>query len=235
MKKSWLIHPLFLLRAVKKGGVEMQKRWIWRLGVIVPLGIVASLLVACTGGVARSEYDAMEQRLTAKEQEIIALQQQLPSKLDADSVEKIANERIVEKLSKVDTDLALWGVQPGTAPRMNEIAHYFNNMWYAAQQRNWLFAEFEVYRTDETVKAIKIVRPKRATGMDEFLEESLEPLRTTVKAKDLSGFIAAYDNAIQHCNECHFATDGGGISLKGVKVTRPTAPIYSNLDYRGNQ
>ncbi|MBI3998900.1 MAG: hypothetical protein HY355_07690, partial [Armatimonadetes bacterium] len=105
----------------------------------------------------------------------------------------------------------------------------------AAQQRNWTYAEFEVYRTDETVKAVKLVRPKRATEMDKWMRESVEPLRATVKAKDLPRFIAAYDKAIEGCNACHKDSTGGDISLKGVRVTRPTAPILSNLDYKGNE
>lgn len=150
------------------------------------------------------------------------------------AVEKRVSELLEKRLNEVDTKLAVWAIQPGTAPRMNELTHYFNNMWYAAQAGNWVFAEFEVYRTDETVKAIKTVRPARAQGMDKWLQESIEPLRGAVKAQDVAGFAAAYDKAIQQCNECHTSSQGGGISLSGVRVTRPTSPAYSNLNYAGS-
>ena len=66
------------------------------------------------------------------------------------------------------------------------------------------------------------------------MRRALVPLRSAVKSADMAGFTAAYDKAIEQCDACHVDSEGGDISLKGVKITRPTAPVYSNLDYRGN-
>ncbi|MBI4504302.1 MAG: hypothetical protein HY691_02110 [Chloroflexi bacterium] len=202
------------------------------IAIVATLALLSSALVlfsACTSGVSQSEFDEVRLQLATTEKQLADVQQ----RLSKEQVEKLINEAADKKLNTVDTKLALWGVQPGTAPRMIEIAHYFNNMWFAAEKGNWTFAEFEVYRTDETVKNIKLVRPKRATEMDKWMKEAVEPLRAAVKAKDLPRFVAAYDKAIEGCNACHKDSEGGDISLKGVKVTRPTTPIFSNLDYKG--
>lgn len=145
-----------------------------------------------------------------------------------------AEKLINQKLNAFSSDLAIWRIQPGTAPRMMELTEHFNQMWFAAQRGNWTFADFEIYRSDETVKAIPVVRPAREAAMNAWWNPASTELRAAVSAQDLGAFTQAYDRAIAGCNSCHIASTGGGISLKGVKVTRPTAPLFSNLDFAGN-
>ncbi|TAK36599.1 MAG: DUF11 domain-containing protein [Chloroflexota bacterium] len=145
-----------------------------------------------------------------------------------------AEKLINDKLNKYNANLALWRIQPGTAPRMMELTEHFNQMWFAAQAGNWTFADFEVYRVDETVKAIPVVRPAREAAMNAWWEPAQAELEAAVETQDLTAFTQAYDRAVAGCNSCHVASTGGGISLKGVKVTRPTTPLFSNLDYSGN-
>jgi len=146
-----------------------------------------------------------------------------------------AEERLInEKLNKFDANLALWRAQRGTAPQMMDLTDHFNLMWFAARAGNWNFVDFEVYRSDETLKVIEITRPARTAALRAWWKPAEEELREAVKAQDLGAFTQAYDRAIAGCNSCHVASSGGGISLKGVKVIRPTTPIFSNLDYSGN-
>jgi len=152
--------------------------------------------------------------------------QQGPSTAD---VEKLVND----KFSTVDRKLPLWDIQPGTAARMRELTESFNLMWFAAQEGNWDFAGFEVYRAGEEAKAIPVTRPSREAMVKGWSEPNLKALSDAVKAKDKAAFETAYDNAIAGCNACHSVSEGGGFSLKSVKVTRPTAPLYSNIDFAG--
>lgn len=111
------------------------------------------------------------------------------------NAERLAvDQAINDKFGKYAAELPMWRIQPGTAPRMVELTEHFNLMWFAAQAGNWVFADFEIYRSDTQ----------------------------------------AYDRAIDGCNSCHVASTGGGFSLKGVKVVRPTTPLFPNLDYKGN-
>lgn len=146
-----------------------------------------------------------------------------------------AEEKLINaKLNNYSADLAMWRIQPGTAPRMMELTEHFNLMWFAARAGNWVFADFEIYRSDEALKAIEVTRPARTAGLRAWWQPALTELRGAVTARDLGAFTRAYDRAIDGCNSCHVASTGGGFSLRGVKVVRPTTPLFSNLDYAGN-
>jgi hypothetical protein len=109
-------------------------------------------------------------------------------------------------------------------------------MWYAAQGGNWDLAQFEVGdQLPTTVNKIKIVNTNLANDLDKWMLESVSPLSGTVAAKSLPAFNTAYDNTIAQCNACHANQKAGGVPLSFVKITRPTTPILSNLDYSGGQ
>ncbi|MCL4370683.1 MAG: hypothetical protein M1380_07215 [Chloroflexi bacterium] len=162
-----------------------------------------------------------------------------PSKEPASAPAGISKEdaeaMMDKKLNEVDRKLALWSLQPGTGPRMDDLARHFNIMWYAAQSNNWTLAQFEVDdQVSGTVKRIQMVNPNLASPLDNWTKNSIEPLAAAAKAQDQSKFSESYDNAIAQCNACHSGMQAGGVSLKGIKVIRPTAPVFGNLDYKGN-
>ncbi len=137
--------------------------------------------------------------------------------------------------SKRNPNLPLWQAQRGTAPQMMEITMHWNNMWFAAQGGNWDFARFEVYRTEEAIKVIAITRPARMAMLKPWEDATLPPLIKAIEAKNLPEFEKAYDAGVAGCNACHTVSEGGPLkSLKAFKVTRPTTPLFSNLDFRGD-
>lgn len=144
------------------------------------------------------------------------------------------NKAIDAKFSTYDGKLPLWAIQPGTAPRMIDLTIYFNNMWFGAQAGNWDLARFEVYRSEESTKAIYVVRPKRIDTLKPWAEYALPALIKAIEAKDKKAFEKAYDAAIAGCNGCHAASSGGPLkSMAAFKITRPKAPLFSNINYKG--
>lgn len=144
------------------------------------------------------------------------------------------NKAIDAKFTTYDGKLPLWEIQPGTAPRMLELTLYFNNMWFGAQAGNWDLARFEVYRSQEATKAIYVTRPKRIATMKPWADFALPALIKAIEAKDKAGFEKAYDEAIGGCNGCHAASGGGPLkSMAAFKITRPTAPMFTNIDFKG--
>src|SRR3990172_11333602 len=102
---------------------------------------------------------------------LVSAAYQAPPAVAQDSV----NKAIDAKFSKYDGKLPLWAIQPGTAPRMIELTIYFNNMWFGAQAGNWDLARFEAYRSEEAVKGIYVVRPKRIGTVKPWTESALPP------------------------------------------------------------
>lgn len=144
------------------------------------------------------------------------------------------NAAIDAKFTTYNGTLPLWKIQPGTAPRMIELTTYFNNMWFGAQAGNWDLARFEAYRSEETTKAVYVTRTKRISVLKPWADSALPALITAIEAKNLADFEAAYDTAIAGCNGCHAGSSGGPLKSMGAfKITRPTTPIFSNIDFKG--
>ena len=182
----------------------MRKRLLTASGILALL--MLGILVGCTAGPAGSPGVTQEGVKTA----------------------------IDERFTTVDRNLPLWAIQPGTASRMIELTVYFNNMWFGAQADNWDLARFEIYRSDETVKAIGVTRPARTAMLQPWADSNLTALVKAVEAKNLADFEKAYDTAIAGCNACHTVSEGGPLKSMGAfKITRPTAPLFSNIDYKG--
>lgn len=135
--------------------------------------------------------------------------------------------------NKADTKLGLWAAQSGTAPRMLLLTEHFNIMWFAAQAGNWDAVNFEAYRVDEAIKANVIVRPARKDALEAWSKPTVESIQQAAKDKNLDAFIKAYDTSIAGCNACHLVMGGGPLAnMKAYKITRPTTPIYSNIDLK---
>jgi hypothetical protein len=160
----------------------------------------------------------------------IAMLVQGPLAVAQDSV----NKAIDAKFTTYDGKLPLWAIQPGTAPRMIELTIYFNSMWFGAQAGNWDLARFEAYRSEEATKAVYVVRPKRIASLKPWAEYALPALIKAIEAKDKAAFEKAYDAAVAGCNGCHAGSGGGPLkSMAAFKITRPTTPLFSNIDYKG--
>lgn len=141
---------------------------------------------------------------------------------------------MAEKFSKSDRKLALWDIQPGTAAQMIELLHRFNTIWFAGQAGNWDLVMFETHEAEEAVEVLKTTRPSRFPAVDAWAKANLEAIEKAAMAKDKAAFEKAYDDALAGCNGCHIASEGGPLkTLKSIKITRPTAPIYSNMDFKG--
>lgn len=135
--------------------------------------------------------------------------------------------------NKANNKLGLWAAQSGTAPRMLLLTEHFNIMWFAAQAGNWDAVNFEAYRVDEAIKANVIVRPARKDALESWAKPTVASIQQAAKDKNLDAFVKAYDTAVAGCNACHLVMGGGPLSnMKAYKITRPTAPMYSNLDLK---
>lgn len=145
---------------------------------------------------------------------------------------KAAN--VTDIFNKSDRKLALWNIQPGTALQMMELVHRFNTIWYAGQAGNWDLILFELDEADEAVEVLKTTRASRYPAIKAWADANFSAMEKAAQARDKAAFEKAYDDAIAACNGCHMASEGGPLkTLKAIKITRPTAPMFSNMDFKG--
>jgi hypothetical protein len=125
-------------------------------------------------------------------------------------------------------------IQPGLGTVMIEYGARFNNLWFAAQKGNWDMVHYQYLEMLEIQEVGEITRTNRAPMLKAFEDGFLTPLDKAAQAKDLTAFTTAYDSAIGGCNGCHAASSSADFkSYKFVKITRPSAPQFNNLDWAG--
>ncbi len=125
-------------------------------------------------------------------------------------------------------------IQPGLGTVMIEYAIRMDNSWFAAQKGNWDMTKYQVLEMTEIQEVGETTRTNRAPMLKAFEDGFLNPMIKAAEAKDLNAFTAAYDKALTGCNGCHAASSSGDFpSYKFVKIIRPTASDFNNVDWAG--
>lgn len=143
----------------------------------------------------------------------------------------VANQQTTSKMSKADTNIPLWAIQPGLGTVMIEYAMRANNAWQAEQAGNWDMASYQLDEMTEIQEVGETTRPGRAEALKKFEDTNLKPLMDAAKAKDKAQFEAAYDRAITGCNQCHGEQkDAKGNTFRWIVIQRPTSGApFSNV------
>ena len=125
-------------------------------------------------------------------------------------------------------------IQPGLGTVMIEYSARMNNLWFAAQKSNWDMVHYQIFEMKEIQETGESTRPGRDSALKAFESAFLEPMDQAAQAKDLTAFTKSYDSAIAGCNGCHAASSSLQFkSYKFVKIIRPTASNFNNVDWTG--
>lgn len=94
---------------------------------------------------------------------------------------------------------------------MFEIAHRFNELYYAGQDRNWLYAQYQIEKIELALKLALERRPARAASARPFVEETIPFVKDAIKAAAAGDAKQRYDDAMDRlrtdCMKCHVAED----------------------------
>jgi mono/diheme cytochrome c family protein len=115
---------------------------------------------------------------------------------------------------------------------MNVILIEHNKLWFAARERNWPLAAYELGEIREIMGDVQELVPTfkslpLADMLDAVITKEIVTLEKAIEAKDFKAFAAGYDKFTAACNACHQGTENGFIVIK-----RPTQPAFTNQDYR---
>ena len=121
---------------------------------------------------------------------------------------------------------------PGLEQLMDVILIEHNKLGFAARERNWPLAAYELGEIKEIMGDVQELVPTfkslpLAEMLDAVITKEIVALEKAIEAKDLRVFTAGYDKLTAACNACHQGTDNGFIVIK-----RPTQPAFTNQDYR---
>ena len=87
---------------------------------------------------------------------------------------------------------------------MLEVGHRYAELYWAGQDANWDYANYQVEKIRIAVANGVERRPKRAASA-KMLEPSLDALAAAVRDKDAQAFSGRFDALTATCNACHVA------------------------------
>ncbi len=107
-------------------------------------------------------------------------------------------------------------VMRGASNLMIEMGERYKNLYWAAKQGKWAFAEYQREEMQDLVETLTITRPGRATTAQVFLDEGFQALDAALPSRDWGRFNAAFEAMRGQCMSCHRANDHAFIELPQV-------------------
>jgi hypothetical protein len=104
---------------------------------------------------------------------------------------------------------------------MIEIDHRYSELYFAAQDGNWDYAEHQVEHMALAMDLALERRPHRAPSARAMFYPALERVEAAVEARDDAAFTDAFERLRGACNACHVA-EGEGAMVVGVPSRRRT-------------
>jgi len=102
---------------------------------------------------------------------------------------------------------------PGTAHWMFEMGERYKNLYWAAKQGRWEFAQYQVEEIEKLIKVVQLARPARAETAQEFVDTGIPAITEGVASKNWPTFKAAFTQLHDACMDCHGKNDHAFISL----------------------
>jgi hypothetical protein len=104
---------------------------------------------------------------------------------------------------------------------MIEIDHRYSELYFAAQDGNWDYAEHQVEHMQLAMDLALERRPHRAPNARAIFDPALARVEAAIEAADPSAFAEAFENLRTACNACH-AAEGEASLMVGTPSQRRT-------------
>lgn len=103
---------------------------------------------------------------------------------------------------------------PGGARIMDELAHRFWVLYYAAKGGNWELARYMERESEKLLTILAKVRPKYATDLEEFTRENLRALAAAIETEDWAAFEAEYRRSVDASDTYHVKYNKGFLRFR---------------------
>lgn len=118
------------------------------------------------------------------------------------------------------------GALPKFAIPMREVGDRFQNIYFAAEKKNWGLAYYMSKYMFGAMNPAKVTKPKEYPAWKAFYDEKFALVNKAIQAEDFAAFEKAYTAVIKSCNECHV-----DMGYKFIKVVKQSAPSDNGIDY----
>ena len=104
-------------------------------------------------------------------------------------------------------------VMPSASVIMLQMGERYKNLYWAAKQGKWAFAEYQIEEMEDLIETLKITRPARAKTASEFQRVVFPALPDAVGQQDWTSFAPAFEQLRNQCMACHAKNDHAFITL----------------------
>jgi hypothetical protein len=102
-----------------------------------------------------------------------------------------------DKLKQVEKQLR------GFDKTMAEVGYRFSELYFAGQDRNWEYANYQAEKIQAAIRLGLERRPKRAASAQAFLNDDLPAMVRVIKAQEPLAFTEGITNLRMACMRCH--------------------------------
>lgn len=86
---------------------------------------------------------------------------------------------------------------------MVETGYRYQELYWAGQDQNWEYAEYQVNKIKLAIENGLVRRPRRAASAESFLNQTLPDMRAAVESRDSLSFDRQFRILTVNCNNCH--------------------------------
>ncbi len=102
---------------------------------------------------------------------------------------------------------------PGTSHWMFEVGERYKNLYWAAKQGQWEFANYQLEEIESLLQMVQLTRPERAATAQQFLENGIPQMQAGLKTREWDKFKAGFHELTEACMRCHAQNDHAFIVL----------------------
>lgn len=123
----------------------------------------------------------------------------------------------VEKLKKIEKQFR------GFDNAMVETGYRYQELYWAGQDQNWEYANYQLEKIKLVIENGLERRPKRAKSAEYFLNYTLPEIKKSIHNKNLTTFNKEFQTMTTSCNNCHAMEKMPYFTVK--KPTNRPSPI----------
>ncbi len=106
----------------------------------------------------------------------------------------------------------------GFSRTMTENAYRYQELYWAGQDQNWEYAEYQREHIVEALEQGFVRRPEHEASAQQFMEIALPEIEEVIKSADQRQFFESFDRLTNTCNTCHQMEDVPFITVVPPKV-----------------
>ena len=111
----------------------------------------------------------------------------------------------------------------GFSRTMVEVGYRYSELYWAAMDENWPYAEHQIEHIIEAMEDGLKRRPLRAASAEEFMKETLPYMEALIEKEDKEEFLKGFQMLTSSCNACH-AKEGESYIMIQPPLNR-TSPV----------